>query len=154
MVRGGKALFTHNACPPYFIVWSNLAPRLSIDLSIVTATVSKVCILGSLFIHLIIIIQLSHQSFAIFFQIKPSQWIQVSLDSQCVMCDKESGKPENLLVKTVSNFITVLAHCEPKILQMCPKTQKSLDLMIISNSLYDNATFLKIVNEWICFITT
>ena len=26
--------------------------------------------------------------------------------------------------------------------------------MIISKSLYDNATFLKIVNEWICFITT
>ena len=25
--------------------------------------------------------------------------------------------------------------------------------MIISNSLYDNATFLKVVNEWICFIT-
>ena len=34
---------------------------------------------------------------------------------------------------------------------MCPKTEKSLDLMIISNSLYDNATFLKIVNEWILF---
>ena len=27
-------------------------------------------------------------------------------------------------------------------------------LMIISNSLYDNATFLKVVNELICFITT
>ena len=28
----------------------------------------------------------------------------------------------------------------------------ALDLMIISNSLYDNATFLQIVNEWIYFI--
>ena len=31
MYRGGgvgKALFTHNAYPPNFIVWSNLAPRL------------------------------------------------------------------------------------------------------------------------------
>ena len=25
--------------------------------------------------------------------------------------------------------------------------------MIISNSLHGNATFLKVVNEWICFIT-
>ena len=26
--------------------------------------------------------------------------------------------------------------------------------MIIGNLLYDNAKFLKVVNEWICFITT